>query len=424
MRSKNWWMRAAGVAGLATLALAGCSGASAGASGPATTRAPTTTLAATATTTHNPWKSVTNLNTVASIAPAQLRTQFKTFTGQQAKGDPAELWLRRSEDYGVTYHGVSLPAIPGGDNPTNVQYIHGEQSPLDPRVYFLTVQTQQSCANSAPCQYQYVTMNGSSSWQALNLPVHGVLGVQNDANSGEVAQGQRLYGVVTDIILASSGVVPPGRLVTSVDGGLTWSVADAGIFAANRWIYDFAVTPTGSTVVALAGQNYGTGLGQPNPTLNLWRSDDAGATWRNMGAPPAPTSPKVRVAAIPQTGKTAIYVLGADAKNAVSVFASVDGGATWPSSYTFHIAADSSGPGINLFGSFADGAVAIANYDNTTLAWAPGEATPTTIFPAPPGVVFFQSEMLTPPSNQGIYTLWIVSSDPNGNAVYSYASAQ
>ena len=424
-RSRTARRSAALVIGFAlTLALAGCSGGQRQTAAATATLIPVPTSPPTQTPAPNPWKSFTTLTTVASFAPAQWRTKFEASTGALAKGAAPALWVRRSDDFGVTYHNVSLPTIPGGTNPTNVQYISGEQSPLDPRVYFLTVQTQGSCADSEPCQYQYVTMDGGVSWRPLSLPVYGVLGVMNDANKGEIAQGQRLYGVVTDLMLAASGAVPPGRLVTSVDGGLTWSVADAAVFAAGGWIYNVAVTPTGSTVFALAGKNYGTGENQPNPVLTLWRSEDAGATWTHEGAPPAQETLDIRAAVIASTGKTALYALGGDAQSSVRVYASVDGGATWPDSYTFPISTDASGPGVTLIGSFADGAVAIASFDNSTLAWAPGDPTPTTIFPAPPGVTFIQSEVLTPPDSHGMYTLWIVSSDSNNKPIYDYASAQ
>jgi hypothetical protein len=409
------------------LALAGCgAGRQQPKTGAATTTiAPAATATLSPTPAPGPWTAVTNLTSVANFAPAQFRVQLQTFTGQQAKGDAPELWLKRSYDFGATYHTVALPSIPGGTTPTNVQYIHGEQSPLNPSVYFLTVQTQARCANSEPCQYQYVTMNGGTSWLPLTLPVHGVLGIENTAHvDSAVAQGQRLYGVVTDVAVASSGVVPPGRLVASDDGGATWSVADASIFAANCWIYGFAISLRGSTVVAIAGQNFGSMLPAQTPIYSLWRSDNGGATWRNMGPPPVKVSPTVRAAGIPQNGKTAIYVLGAGANNTVRLFASVDGGATWPDSYTFSISADASGPGVTLIGTLADGAVVIASYDNSTLAWSPGDKTPTTIFPAPPGVTYEQSELLTPPNSQGVYYLWITTQDANGATIYYYASAQ
>lgn len=424
--SRTTWRSAGAMMIGLMLALVGCGG---GQSQTATATAtatliPIPTTAPTQTPAPSPWTAVTNLNTVASIAPSQWRVQYKTFTGVTTKGATPELWARRSDNFGVTYHSISLPSIPGGTNPTNVQVITGEESPLNPVVYFLTVQTQRRCANNEPCQYQYVTMNGGSSWSALNLPVHGILGVTSDANTGEVTQGQRLYGVVTDVVLASSGVVPPGRLVVSGNGGATWSLADAGIFAAHLWIYNFAASPDGSTTVALAGQNFGTMLPTQNPTLSLWRSDNAGATWKNMGAPPVTFASGLRVATIPATGATAIYLLGSDAKNALRLYASVNGGATWPHSYTFPNSADASGSGATFIGTFADGAVALSSYDNSVQAWSPSDPAPTMIFPGPPGVQFIQGELLTKPASHGVYTVWIISQADDGKLTYYYASAQ
>ncbi len=392
---------------------------------PGATQTETAITTATTTSPDSKWTAVTDLNTVATIAPAQLRTRFKAFAGQTSKTTPPEIWVRRSDDYGVTYHDVSLPPIPGGATATNITFLEGAQSPLNPSVYFLTAQTQTRCTGG-PCQYQYVTMDGGATWRALNLPAHGLLGTESVSGTGIFAQGQRLYGVVTDIVLNSSGVVPPGRLVVSDDGGATWSVADAAIFAANQWIYNVAPTPGNATVFALAGQNFGAGLPAHTPALSVWRSDNAGATWTQEGPLPGAYALGVEAAVNPTTGKPTLYALVGDASDDFHLYASSDGGATWPATYDFHQGRDLSAPNAfpGLIGTFADGAVAIASYDYSTLAWDPTTGTPVTIFPAPPSGVFIQSEILTPPNSLGVEYIWIVSQDSQGNTVYYYTSAQ
>lgn len=402
------------------LALAGCGGNGPQAAAITTATAP---LIPMPTAPPSPWIAVADLNTVATIAPNQFKTQFKAFAGVTSKTAPPEIWVRRSDNYGATYHDVSLPPIPGGATATNVTYLSGDPSSLNPSVYFLTAQTNGSCGGTT-CQYQYVTMDGGTTWKLLSLPVHGILGVKATSGATGRTQGQLLYGVVTDIILNTSGVVPPGRLVVSNDGGVTWSVADAAIFAASQWIYNFAPAADGSAVFALAGQNFGTGLPTHEPTLSVWRSDDAGASWKKEGPLPGAYSLGVLATTSATSGQTILYVLASDASNDFHLYASSDGGATWPATYDFHKGRDlnmlNAFPG--LIATLPDSSVLIASYDYSTLEWNPTLTAPRTLLPAPPNAGFVQSELVVPPDGAGRIRLWITSADSNGKATYDYTT--
>lgn len=366
---------------------------------------------------------VTDLNTVATIAPNQFRTQFKAFAGQTSKTTPPEIWVRRSDDFGKIYHDVSLPPIPGGATATNVTFLSGDPSPSNPGVYYLTAQTQGTCGGT-PCQYQYVTTDGGVSWKLLTLPVRGVLGVTSASGVRTLAQGQRLYGVVTDVILASSGVVPPGRLVVSDDGGMSWSLTDSAIAAARQWIYSDALAPDGATIFALAGPTSVNQTPGWAPPLTVWRSADAGATWTKEGPLPGKYSLGVQAAVSATTGKPVLYALVGDASDDFHLYASSDGGATWPATYDFHKGRDLNAPNAfpGLISAMPNGAALIAGYDYSTLEWNPTLTAPRTLLPAPPNVGFVQSEIVAPPDGAGRIRLWITSADSNGKVTYDYAT--
>ena len=262
------------------------------------------------------------------------------------------------------------------------------------------------------------------SWKLLSLPVHGILGVKAASGATGQAQGQRLYGAVTDIVLASSGVVPPGRLVVSNDNGVTWSLADTAIFAANQWIYDYFPTPSGSTVFAIAGPTNTDQAPGWSPPLSVWRSDDAGATWKKEGPLPGAYSLGVLAATSATTGQTILYVLAGDASDDFHLYASNDGGATWPATYDFHKGRDLNMPNAfpGLIATMPDGSVLVASYDYSTLEWKPTLAAPRTLLPAPPNVGFVQSEIVAPPDGAGQMRLWITSQDNQGKISYDYAT--
>ncbi len=226
---------AALVAAVATLALAGCQ-----LRGAVTPIIPTVTVSPTISVPPG-WTLVTAPSQVVGIAPASLRTQYLAFAGQSTTGAPLFI-LRRTDDFGLHWTDLTPPTIAGVTSPLNIVDVIGQASPLNPRIFILTLKTQgsscpgQAAESGGQCRYQYVTTNGGVTWRPLALPVSGVLGILSAIPSIRPplqVQGSRLYTTVIDTAISGTGgTVPPGRLVTSVDGGATWRLADSDVSGA------------------------------------------------------------------------------------------------------------------------------------------------------------------------------------------------
>ena len=127
------------------------------------------------------------------------------------------------------------------------------------------------------CERGYVSTDGGDTWRAQTLPVRGVL----DTSGPIVAQDGRLYA--TNVCNDDSCV----HLLTSFDGGVTWHALDEQITASKQHVCDLAAPTGGQTVYAVASQFVCIQL--PS-SKTLWRSDDASATWTQVGPLP-PKSP-------------------------------------------------------------------------------------------------------------------------------------
>jgi hypothetical protein len=287
-------------------------------------------------------------------------------------------------------------------------------SPLNPDTAYLTLQisgvtSAPGCSSQNPgqtglihggidaapaagtyCQLQLVTTNGGVSWQPLQLPTAGTLGVLS-ANAGSLAvegslraQGSLLYGVVTDWGIGLSGVTPPGRLVVSSDGA-HWTLCDGSLFTQGYVVRDFAATatPAGSELIVIAEPVNDPSAQAPtySPTLSVWSSADEGLTWTEGGpTPDSGTRPgqsgyMMSMSAGVIGGQPAVYTIVGDKGSTTQLFASLDGGRTWQASGPLNPGgAALADP--ELLGTLADGAVIIAQIlgSEPTLAWKPGTA--------------------------------------------------
>jgi hypothetical protein len=93
--------------------------------------------------------------------------------------------------------------------------------------------------------------------------------VLNDLHALQ-AQDNRLYAALTP---TQGAVVTGPQLVTSTDGGLTWQEVDTGLPLTTQTLCDVAVTPTGSTILAVVDTVC------PSDEEDWWQSNDAGAHW-------------------------------------------------------------------------------------------------------------------------------------------------
>jgi hypothetical protein len=419
------------------------------ASTPTTTQTATVAPTATITPTTAPsgpgyWTTLAGCSNV----PADVRVQYGAGVQQQKGGAPTIVTLQRSDDCGATWTNLTPPAITGVSYTTNVNLMTIFASPVNSNTAYLTLQVNSSqvCStttttagaraamSSMPCQMQFVTMDGGARWQRLQLPVPGLLGIFSNttpqAESILRAQGSRLYGLVTDTVIGANSATPPGRLVASADGGVTWQVADAALAAQGLAVWDFAPTPSGSAIyVAAEPVNDPTQPPQYGVTLSMWSSLDAGATWTKESGPPGQSASEPvqgMTAGITPGGKRALYVLlfGAnkdDTAIQVTVQASLDDGASWMSASQLTVSKALGSmqvmPGLTT-ATLPDGSVIILNLTPTgpVQAWFPGSA-PRDIAQNP-GLIPYYNPVVEQRAD-GVY-LWMTGYRGGPNPIVEY----
>jgi hypothetical protein len=411
------------------LTLAGCATVSGHPSATSYPTIPEPTATATVYATATPdlsylaaWTRVSSANLGASSGPAGLRTQYDTFAGQTSKTSAPEFRLRRSDDFGKTWVNLTPPQIPGVSYPASVFFISATMSPLNPKVVILTLQLgnvtcpQASGQKGRSCQVQYVSLDGGATWRLLALPAAGLLAVFNtlgsDLPSNLSAQGTRLYGVINDGLLAASGVIPPGRLVASDDGGPTWRLADATLAAHNPWIYNYAAAPGGSTIFALVGPTDPFAISDGLPPLALWRSDDAGASWKAAGALPARDQGAMLAGYDAATGQTLLYLIAGDSYNAPRLFASRDGGAHWT------MCSEQSSTAPTLLGALPDGSI-LLDTASAVEAWDGSASAPRPV--AQRSGLSSGASATLQQQTDGSIRVWLIGGDAQG-AVYEYTT--
>lgn len=371
------------------------------------------------------WQNLTALDTGPAqpvIAPSNPQvvyfaaTSGGAATSKATAGATPTALLARSDDGGVTIHHLPFPTLNGQTIDTyapTIVYVF--VSPLNPHTVYLTAQFSLGACpsnfaptlmrrvkldagsgaqrdgktlSSAVCQPQYISTDSGQTWRLLSLPTKGLLAVApvnaNRFSNAIQAQGTRLYSTVTDEGLGfGGGVTPGGRLVTSVDGGITWSLVDSPIVAQGLQVYNFAPAPIGSTVFVVS-ENPQTN--QP-PTYaidpHLWRSDDSGATWTELGYTPngsATTGPLGgMVATVSASGQPILYLDTSSGKIAqsASVEVSVDGGQNWQAAPDAGALSEADPLGVT-----ASGKVVMVFGDGSFRAWTLGDPEWTTVAPA------------------------------------------
>ncbi|HUY79711.1 MAG TPA: sialidase family protein [Ktedonobacterales bacterium] len=418
-------------------------------------------------TAHTPVSSVTATSTVASdglpagwqnlpviandpgqpvIAPSNPQVVYFSVAGSSVKGVPPTYLLARSDDGGVTIHHLPFPLLNGQTIDTySPLLLNLIVSPLNPQTVYLYTQfdlgacpnnfvpfaTQRVTPRSAAlgqvaqrgaealagstCQPEYVSTDGGLTWTLLNLPTKGLLGITPpDGNRYAPtiqAQGSRLYSTVANVGLASSGVPMGGRLVMSQDGGVTWTLVDAPIAAQGLVAYDFAAAPSGSTVFVVSENPQTVQLPTVNADPHLWRSDDAGATWTELGYTPGASATSGGVSGMAATvsanGQAIVYLTTSDAnlpKSTTILEASADGGQTWQHAPD----AGTLGETVPL-GVSASNRVVMVFADRSYRGWALGDAGWTTMAPS-----------LGPSYSSNLYFIGdVVADNPHKVALYA-----
>jgi hypothetical protein len=285
------------------------------------------------------------------------------------------LAFQRSDDGGKTWTTYTAPNQKVSSDP-NASLLSLQISPLKASEIFVTISSSPSnpncpkpsytaeiagsssnelnetvsLAGGYSCTFQYVSTDGGSSWTTPVVPTKGDVGQfffsgGSQLDSPFVAQGNRLYTALSPDI---NGSQPQGfRLVSSADG-IHWNAADAPLAARNLSVFEYAATSTGATLFATTLPN--TPAGGFN--RELWRSDDAGAHWTDLGAFPTASNSEdttYLMGAGTRSGQTAVYYAtvsytttppptpslttpifaasGSIASN--NIYASLDNGKTW-----------------------------------------------------------------------------------------------
>ena len=373
----------------------------------------------------------------------------------------AALTLKRSADGGKTWKAFAVPAGSSADdfkpgivvNPLNAQFVYltanGTRS--DNGCSAATTYSGQSSLSGGQniCDVQYLSQDGGAHWSVLQLPLPDALGdtsmfgwpspLTSYSLSVFHVQGTRLYSALgpyteNGAVLAATAA----RLVTSTDGGLTWQLIDADV-ADGTGVCDYAPDPASSTLFAITSEN----CSSPGvSSLTLWRSDDAGAHWTQVGDLPnnadlgmilvsrgAGQQPLLYIDMAQMTGGGAYAVdfSGPQAGGGGIDFSptnlqvSADGGQTWQSAPVNGFPDAKGTPGKPL-GILGDGSVLFVVQSQSGAAsfytWKSGDASWHKVGPT---VQAIRYAFVTAPNAAGKQTLYAVT---DHNFKFAVSSAQ
>lgn len=298
--------------------------------------------------TNQGWVALPHLTSAPDLpvlAPSDPRVVYEVTLADGASS--ASVTLRRSDDEGATWQTLPVPSgLP------RVSWAALFVSPLAAHHVFAELNTPCPGAQgeadipggalssaSEVCTFDYFSADGGAHWSRVQWPVRGSNATRISLSSLYPAspfraQGQRLYALLT------LGMGYAHRFVSSMDGGVTWQAADESVTAAGKCLYAYAPTPTGSTVFGISQSGCGVGSAAAWDSLaspaaggggtHLWRTDDAGAHWVNVG--PFIGGPDLQVS-LDVAGQPVLYddeFLAADMNSpATATKVSLDGGKTW-----------------------------------------------------------------------------------------------
>jgi hypothetical protein len=265
--------------------------------------------------------------------------------------------FRRSDDAGATWN--DLPVPDGGlgaytldslaiwVDPANAENVittlsrelpeQGKQDCATNRASVAFTRQVGASANTAAsgpqsCQLQYFSADGGEHWSEMRFPVPGSISNGDIVFSDVVAhrrlrqlqsQGTRLYTAIHYL-----GVENVTRILTSQDRGATWNLADVGLNGSDRGICDFLAAPDSTTLYATTGASP---CGQTSASVTLWRSDDAGVHWNQLGQLPGSFGQLVGAAKSPGHADFTLYIITVPKRGTgyTQAWASEDGGREW-----------------------------------------------------------------------------------------------
>ena len=364
-------------------------------------------------------------NDLPAVAPSNPHVVYETMAQGMQQHLPAR--LRATNDGGVTWRTLATP-VPAD----HIGHAGIIVSPTNPQTIFLSLidTTVADCpANSVVnseagyqsfCWIQYSSFDGGAQWSLTDLPLapgsaSGMLtaGISSGmpAGSGSPimsdalgAQGQRLFAGYLCVSASGFSCI---RLVTSDDGGRTWSFADRPLLAGGAAnVCDYIASVSSADLFAVTTPTNCDFREQVARTL--WHSVDAGATWVKVRQLATPNEEGMALAHDHTTGATLLYmaapVTASNTKDkmgnsipvvsqaASDVKVSTDGGATWQSAPTKGIPSNHAAYfSVGLLGPLSDGSIVIDvispnsadpyggafsdNFQGSDLyAWKPGDS--------------------------------------------------
>ncbi len=360
--------------------------------------------------------------------------------------------LEESDDDGAHWSARTVPAAILQYQSTGNMFIYLYVSPLQPQVLImaasgnfgstcssaptasLTQASQegplaQHAPDSSPvCAEHFYSGDGGSTWRQITLPAAGILSpsaLQLLQASALRARGSALYSTISPLLPGYSGAQPGDRLVESDDDGLTWQSIDGPLVAAGQSVYDFALVPGSSSMYAVTDD---AAASEPPYTTHyeLWRSDDDGAHWRQLPAPPAQDLGGLFAGDLPGASQPVIYLYAPLATKSqaqsAQVFASTDDGQHWSAMPSTGLAGTYSIAAAPI-GTLADGSLVVP-FDNssygldqgpllTFCSWAPGQTQVRAI--GSPLTGGFSSALLVPASSASPASLWVIYNSPTIN---------
>ena len=373
-----------------------------------------------ATTSPSDWQALPHLAQVAGdtfLAPSDPQVVYQVLTDQGSPG-----LLRRSDDQGAIWK--NLPA-PAGVTLTTGTPFSLFISPTNARHVLLSIGSDCSAGQAAlaagagplitrsngnTCSTLYASTTGGERWAPVTWPSQG--NPHLFLSEGIYAQENRLYAILT--------VVPgytASELVMSSDDGTTWQVTDQGLQADQHCLVSVVAPRTGTTLFATTLSTCGTQL--TGASAQLWRSDDAGATWTPVSSFSGigVSSDALSLMAVNVSGQAQPVLIDrgpvGDPRSSSGLHFSLDSGQTWQSIPALP------GQGLannGILGVLGDGAI-VEQAKTGFYAWKAGDSTWRQVAPALAGAAV--GELVRSESN-GRETLYVAVPAAGGSTESFY----
>lgn len=244
------------------------------------------------------WAAVLSGYEISSLVaarsdPSVLYACASHMNGNSSNASSVAYTLLRSSDYGTHWQDVGSKAGFGTSCLTAVNPANSND------VYVVGAPVASPTASVAASTMLWHSTDGGQTWTTIlpTLRVPGSLSPTQWQVQQIRIEGGQLYGLQWFAGQAQSRGqdvqplrLPMARLVTSVDGGQTWTVVDSSFIQTNQGLRDYAIDPTSTrTIYELVGVSGfvhpgtqpGENIVQPAFAYNvsLYKTTDGGATW-------------------------------------------------------------------------------------------------------------------------------------------------